>query len=183
MQTTTMKLTTAAVALVLAVASVLALASVTSAKGPANKATGSVTWTARTNQPLANQIPGIVTEFNAHDLGPGMGDKGESTIYIPENNVTGTGTRVIDVACAHVEDGEAWFAGKIVEADGDFAGSVGEVQLTWVLDGSTPGAEADAIGGTPKYTTLAAACAAVDAGAWTGSGDVTDGNLVVHYRD
>lgn len=183
MQTTTMKLTTVTVALVLAVASVLALASITSAKGPANKATGSVTWTARADRPAAQQIPGIVTEFNAHDLGPGAVDKGMSTIFIPENNVTGTGTRVIDVACVRVDEGQAWFAGEIVEADGDFADQVGDIHFTWVADGSTPGAEADAIGGTPKYTTLAAACAAVDAGAWDGSGDVTDGNLVVHYRD
>ena len=181
MQTTATKIISLTTAAALLLGAFVFSTSV-SAKGPHNKATGSVTWTARTNQPVHKQIPGIVSEFNAHDMGPGMNDKGSMSITIPENNVTGDGTRVFDIACVHVTDGEAWFAGAVVEADGDFAGSEGDVNLFWVLDGSTSGAEADKIGGMP-YGSLTAACAAVENEAWTGSGDVTAGNLMVHYKD
>lgn len=174
--------TTAYAAIVALTVAALVFGTSAMAKGPANKATGEVTWTARTNQPVDKQIPGIVSDFNAHDLGPGMNDKGTMTITIPPNNVVGNGTRVVDISCVKVVDGQAWFAGEIVEADGDFAGTVGDIQLTWVLDGSTSGAEADKIGGN-SYNTLAQACAVVEAGGWTGTGDVTAGNLQVHYKN
>lgn len=179
--TSILKTTTYSAIVALVMAGLL-LGATAIAKGPANKATGEVTWTARTSQPVDQQIPGIVSDFNAHDLGPGMVDKGMMAITIPENNVVGNGTRVYDIACANVTDGQAWFAGTVVEADGDFADTVGDVNLYWVMDDSTPGAPADKIGGL-GYNTLAQACGVVDNGDWTGTGDVTAGNLKVHYRD
>lgn len=148
------------------------------AGGPHDKATGSVEWTAR-----SGALPGIVTSFDAHDEAPGMhADRGTITTYRPADSVDPFpgGTITIDLACVNVDGDEAWMAGVAVQGDGGYASNVGDVYLYWVKDGSTPGAEADKIGGR-SYGDLTTACGVVESGGWTGTGDVDSGNLKTHY--
>lgn len=145
------------------------------------KATGSVVWTARTNLPVNQQIPGLVSVFDAHDLGVGMVDRGTHTLARPADDYYGFGggSITIDISCVHVDGDEAWFAGEAVEATGDYSANLGDIYLYWVKDGSTSGAESDKIGGR-SYSTLSQACNVVDGTPWRGTGDVTSGNLRVH---
>lgn len=144
------------------------------------KATGTVTWTARTHLPSNQQLPGLVSEFDVHDKAPGMGeDRGTHEITRPADNSFPGGSLSLDVSCVNVEGNETWFAGTVSWATGGYSGLEGDTFLYWVLDGSTPGAEADEIGGR-GYSDPETACSAVDSGNWIGTGDVTDGNLVVH---
>lgn len=157
------------------------------AKKPANtpnngksheKATGEVTWTAR-----SGALPGIVTSFNAHDIYPDNSqlDKGTIETYRPTDPGFDEGTIVIDVACVRVEGDEAWFAGTATSATGGYSGNVGHHYIYWVHDKGTPGnLVPDLIGGN-SYPTLKQACSKL--GSWTGSGEVTDGNLVVHSSE
>lgn len=142
--------------------------------GPANKATGTVGWAARNGG-----LPGLITSFNAHDLGDGMVDKGNLTTYRPTDPTFNEGTITIDIKCVNVKGNEAWFAGEAVEGTGGYAGNIGDAYLYWVEDVSTPGSEGDRIGGMP-YSSLGAACSAATAATWHGSGAVDNGNLVVH---
>lgn len=143
-----------------------------------NKATGTVEWTAR-----RGALPGIVTSFNAHDIHPenSQEDKGTIETYRPTGPGFEEGTIVINLACVRVTENDAWFAGTATEATGGYSGNVGNVYLYWVRDNGTPGSEGpDLIGGNP-YADLGQACAKM--GTWTGSGEVDDGNLVVHYSE
>lgn len=161
---------TAAVVLFLLVASTVA------AKGPVNKATGGVEWTAR-----GGDLPGLVTEFNAHDVDTegSDGDKGTLTTTRPADEDFAGGTITIDISCVNVDGDEAWMAGTAVEATGGYEANLGDFYLYWVEDASTPGEPADKIGGR-SYNTLGQACAVAEAGGWTGNGDVDAGNLKVH---
>lgn len=152
------------------------------AGGPHNRATGTVTWTARTNRPPAEQIPGIVSSFDVHDNAPGAeSDRGTHDLWRPSGPEFEEGAISLDVKCVNVGDTQAWFAGTVESASGGYAGLEGEVFLYWVHDVSTPGAVGpDEIGGR-GYSTLQAACNVVDVGGWTGTGKVTDGNLKVFY--
>jgi hypothetical protein len=171
-------------AIVLVVTLMLALPVL--AGGPHNKATGTVVWTARTHLPPAEQIPGIISSFDVHDAAPGMySDRGTHSIYRPPDTNYGFsgGSLSLDVACVYVDGYEAWFAGTVTVADGGYSGLVGDVFLYWVEDFDTPGsAGPDLIGGR-GYGTIEEACNVVNAGGWTGTGIVTDGNLKVHYWD
>lgn len=147
--------------------------------GPAAKATGTVTWTARTHLPAAQQIPGIQTSFDAHDDAPGaQGDRGTVFFHRPDVNGFAAGTVWVDVECVNVDGGEAWFAGTVAAAEGAF--SPDGVWLFHVVDNATPGAAGDQIGALNHYASLAAACTDVEAGTFAGQGVVTAGNLKTH---
>jgi hypothetical protein len=149
------------------------------AKGPHAKATGTVEWTAR-----GGTAPGFVTSFSVHDVDEGgMGDRGFWTLSRP-GYVDGYYT--VDVSCVNVEGDEAWFAGVVTEVSGDFDDGRFEKPVEfWVQDLATSGSGGDLIGGSGpnRYSTLAKACLDVEkgkAGAWTGTGEVTGGNLKTH---
>ncbi len=147
------------------------------AGGPHDKATGTVTWTAR-----SGQLPGLISSFNAHDVGPGMDlDKGSLTTFRPADTVDpfAGGSLTMDLRCVNVDDNQAWFAGVVTSAGGGYSGTVGNVFLYWVKDMATSGSGGDLIGGR-SYPNLGSACTVVDAGGWTGSGVVTSGNLKTH---
>ena len=155
------------------------------AGGPHDKATGTVTWTARTHLDPEWQIPGIVSSFAVHDNAPGeKAERGFHELYRPPDTNYGFpgGSLTLDADCVNVDDDETWFAGHVVSASGGYAGLIGDIFLYWVHDNATPGAGGDLIGGI-GYQTLGEACADVYSGGWTGTGVVTDGNLRVHYYD
>jgi len=127
------------------VAGMFLVASVALAGGPHNKATGSVTWTARTSWPPEQWIPGIVSVFDVHADAPGStgeyGDRGTFSLYRPADTNYGFpgGSLTVDVQCANVTEDEAWFAGPVTEADGGYSDRVGNIYMYWVSDGGTPG--------------------------------------------
>jgi hypothetical protein len=144
-----------------------------------NKATGTVTWTAR-----SGALPGLVTEFDAHDLYfDSLADKGTIHTYRPsDDSGFEEGTVTIDLFCVNIATDEAWFAGTVVSASGGYSNTIGDAYLYWVKDVATPGSEGDLIGGMPYYSDLNGACEDVESHDWTGTGAVTDGNLVVHQK-
>jgi hypothetical protein len=154
------------------------------AGGPHDKATGTVTWTARTHLSPEKQIPGIETSFNAHDVGPGMDDKGTLTTYRPADTNYGFtgGSLTMDLKCVNVDDNQAWFAGVVSHADGEYSGSVGDYLVYHVLDVATSGSGGDEIGGN-AYSSLATACVVAEAGSFIGKGVVMSGNLRTHTYD
>lgn len=144
------------------------------------KATGDVTWAAQDGD-----VPGLKSEFDVHEDAPGntssYGDRGTHHISRPADGDFSGGSLKLDVKCVNVEDTEAWFAGTVASGQGEWSNLKGEVFLYWVKDNGTPGAAGpDMIGGTGTYSALDKACTAVANGSWTGTGLVTDGNLVVH---
>jgi hypothetical protein len=149
------------------------------AGGPNDKATGTVTWTARTHLPPAKWLPGIETSFNAHDVGPGMFDKGTLTTYRPAAPDFIEGTFTLDVKCVSVVDNEAWSAGVATAADGGYLPSLHGFFVYHVEDNATSGSGGDIIGGR-SYGSLATVCGIVDAGSFIGQGVVTSGNLKTH---
>ncbi len=145
-----------------------------------NKATGGVTWTARTHLPPAEQLPGLVSTFSVHE---GWGDKegwGTYSIDRPADESFDGGSLTMDVTCVNVEADETWFAGTVSSATGDYSDTEGNVYLYWVNDVGTPGSAGDLIGGR-GYGNISQACDVVEAKGWAGTGVVTGGNLVVHY--
>lgn len=153
------------------------------AGGPHDKATGTVTWTARTHLPPAQQLPGLITSFNAHDLGPGMDDKGSLTTFRPTDAGFSEGNFTMDLKCVRVVDNVAWFAGEVTSADGGYSDRVGDFTAWRVEDNTTPGSGGDLIGGTGPKADLVEVCDIVAAGSFGGTGVVTSGNLKTHYTD
>jgi len=145
-----------------------------------NKTTGTVTWTARTHLPPNQQLPGIVSIFDVHDEAPGAeSDRGTHEITRPADSSFPGGSLSLDVECVSIGGNQAWFAGTVSWATGGYSGLEGDAFLYWVKDEATPGSAGDKIGGR-GYNNINAACGAVEAHSWTGTGVVTDGNLVVH---
>jgi hypothetical protein len=162
------------------------LVSTALAGGPHNKATGTITWTAR-----SGTLPGLVTSFNAHDSDGAPGsqeDRGSIETYRPfnpdfEDEFPEAGSITIELECVHVDGLEAWFAGTATSASGGYSGLEGQVYLYWVKDVSTPGSAGPDLLGGRKYDTISIACNVANNGSWAGEGAVTDGNLNVFYAE
>lgn len=96
-----------------------------------------------------------------------------------EDEETVIGSLDMWVACATVEDGDAWFAGPVVDRWGDEV-SGGEWFAVWVSDGGTPGVDGDQFLGQWGDDT---ACG-WDEGRYADPGygpfSVVQGNLQVH---
>lgn len=152
-------------------------------KKPFNYARGNVTWTARTHLPEDQWITGILSAFDAVDKGEGMDvDKGRYKTVVPEREGFEGGSLTLDLSCVNVTDGQAWFAGEVISATGEYTGTEGDTYLYWVHDVDSPGdVGPDEIGGR-SYDDIATACSVVDNEGWTGTGKVTGGDLTVHFE-
>lgn len=116
---------------------------------------GDVTWSAQNGT-----VPGYVTQFAVD-----KDTSGFLTHYAPDE----AGILTLSIDCVVTDANEAWVGGTVATGTGVYADLVDDSTLFWFKDDDT--------GGDRMGSWSAKSCA--DAGVWTGSGIVTDGDLTV----
>jgi len=152
------------------------------AKGPANKATGSILRGVDT--------PNFIVEFTAHESvamknGKTRPAKGMVTAYHLTNSDS---YWAVDVECVNViSETDAVFAGSIVLSGSRWSQFVGDYMKFWVYDGGEPGAFTDKIytekiPDDPDETEMAMEFCE-NPYHLNKDWNVFEGNIQVHYRD
>lgn len=135
------------------------------AKGPVDKATGSVMW----ESGAANVIRHL--DFNAHELDEDTNEAKGMAHYMDENG----NTFDVNVEGAMIDGDHACFWGETTEATGAFESRVGQTRYWYVVDGGEP--EDDAIRGRwSSSTNEVRVCRGLSISPF----DVLEGNLQVH---